>query len=220
MLVITLLAGLAPLTVIAAPISQVEGDIVRRANEPKAGDKFHVDGHEHTLGHRLGGEGSTGSVHTVQGHDHAHLAAKVFHKDVKPKDKEDEIKHLKQVKEFHGEAKTEHGHHIVLAEKKNGVHITQTNAYKNAETNADRKKVVDHAKKLVIDRNTHHANKHDLIHTDTHENNVLFEENEHGLSAAHFVDWGLASPAKKDKDGKLTKESERLIEKHSKRIKP
>jgi hypothetical protein len=221
MLVIALLAGLVPLAVIAAPLSQVEGDIVRRNNEPKEGDKFHFNGQDHTLGHHIG-KGSTASAHTIAGdhhEEHKHIIAKVFHTD-KPKDRESEIENLKKVNEYHGEAKTEHGHPIILASKKEGVHITKTNAWNNAKTKDEKGKLLKHAQTLVADRNTHHANKHGLIHTDNNDGNVLFEENEHGLSKANFIDWGLAKPAEKDEDGKLKKTSLDAITGRARRFNP
>jgi len=222
MLVIALLAGLVPLAVIAAPISQVESDIVRRANpKPKEGDKFHFADKEHTLGPQLGAAGSTASAHTIAGEhqdQHKHIIAKVFHED-RPDDRKTESDHLKQVKEHHGEGQTEHGHHIIFASKKDGVKIGDTNAYKNAETAKDKKAILDHAKRLVVERNTHHAMEHGLIHTDNNEGNVLFEENEHGLSKANFIDWGLAKQAEKDKDGNLKKKSVDLINGKAKKLK-
>jgi hypothetical protein len=134
--------------------------------EPKEGDKFHFNGQDHTLGHHLG-KGSTASAHTIAGdhhEEHKHIIAKVFHTD-KPKDRESEIENLKKVNEYHGEAKTEHGHPIILASKKEGVHITKTNAWNNAKTKDEKGKLLKHAQTLVADRNTHHANKHGLIHT-------------------------------------------------------
>ena len=59
--------------------------------EMKAGDKFHVGETEHSLGHKLGSTGSTGSVHHLEGHPEK--VAKVFHKDsgVAPKARNKEI---------------------------------------------------------------------------------------------------------------------------------
>jgi hypothetical protein len=214
MLAVTLLAGL----VIAAPVSQVDGDIVRRAGEMKAGDKFHVGETEHTLGHKLGTTGSTGSVHHVE--DHPHVVAKVFHKDggVSPADRKKEEANLKAVGEHHGSSETDSGHHIILASKKTGTHITNTNAWKNAGTDAEKKTVLDKAKKLTEDRNTHHAENHGLVHTDTHHGNVLFHENADGLHSAHFVDWGNAKAAEKDKHGALTQKTKDLITKGGKKV--
>lgn len=184
----------------------------------KAGDKFHVDGTEHTLGHKLGDTGSTGSVHHVEGH--ADKVAKVFHKDggVTPKDRNKEIENLKAVGEHHGHTETEEGHHIILASKKPGTHITKTNAWKNAGTDAEKKAVLAKAQQLTDARNTHHANTHNLVHTDTHHGNVLFQENEHGLHAAHFVDWGNAKAAEKDSKGALKKSTTDLIAKGGKKM--
>jgi hypothetical protein len=41
-----------------------------------------------------------------------------------PKARKDEIKNLEKIKEYHGEAKTQHDQPIVFVEKKSGVHIT------------------------------------------------------------------------------------------------
>jgi len=219
MLAVTMLAGFIPLgAVIGAPLSQVDGDIVRRANELKAGDKFHVGATEHTLGHKLGTPGSTGSVHSIEGHPN--VVAKVFNKDggVSPKHRKEEQDNLNAVGEYHGHTETEGGHHIILASKKPGTHIKNTNAWKNAETAEDKKKVLDKAKELTEARNTHHANTHGLVHTDTHHGNVLFQENESGLHAAHFVDWGNAKAAEKDSKGALKQSTKDLITKGGKKV--
>jgi len=217
MLAVTMLAGLIPLAVMGAPLSQVDGDIVRR-DDLKAGDKFHVGETEHTLGARLGTTGSTGLVHSVEGHPN--VVAKVFHKDggVTPLDRNKEIANLKTVEEYHGHTETEGGHHVVLATKKPGTHITDTNAWKNAGTAAEKKAVLAKAQQLTDERNTHHANTHNLVHTDTHHGNVLFHETDAGLHSAHFVDWGNAKPAEKDSKGALKQSTKDLIAKGGKKV--
>jgi len=207
----------------------VDSDIVRRDNpKPRAqeGDKIHYAGHEHTLGPQLG-EGSTASDHSIAGEhqdehqdEHKHIIAKVFHED-KPKERKNEIWHLKQVDEFRGEGKTEHDHHIIFVSKKEGVNIKNTNAYKNAETDEHRKAIIDHARQLVVERNTHHAMEHRLINKDNNDGNVLFEENEHGLTKANFISWRFAKPAQKHKDGNrdLKKKSLDLINGLAKKFK-
>jgi Ser/Thr protein kinase RdoA (MazF antagonist) len=122
------------------------------------------------------------------------------------------------VHEYHGHTETEHGHHIVLVTKKPGTKLPETNAWKNAKTAEDKKAVLADAKRLTEERNTHHANTHGLVHTDTHHDNVLFHETDAGLHSAHFVDWGLATPAEKDKNGALTKATKDLIVKSSKKV--
>jgi hypothetical protein len=218
MLAVTMLAGLIPLSVIAAPLSQVDGDIVRRGDEIKEGAKFHVGETEHTLGPKLGTTGSTGSVHHVE--DHPHVVAKVFHKDggVSPADRKKEEANLHAVGEHHGSTETEDGHHIILATKKTGTHITKTNAFKNAESEEEKKAVLDKAKKLTEERNTHHAETHGIVHTDTHHGNVLFHENEDGLHSAHFVDWGNAKAAETDKKGALTQKTKDVIARGGKKV--
>jgi Ser/Thr protein kinase RdoA (MazF antagonist) len=184
----------------------------------KAGDKFHVGETEHTLGNKFGSTGSTGSVHHVEGQPG--VVAKVFHKDggVSPADRKKEEANLKAVGEHHGSAETDGGHHIILATKKTGTHITNTNAWKNAGTDAEKKTVLDKAKQLTEERNTHHANTHGVVHTDTHHGNVLFHENDNGLHSAHFVDWGNAKAAEKDKKGALTQKTKDIITRGGKKV--
>ena len=133
--------------------------------ELKAGDHFHIGGTQHTLGPKLGSTGSTGSVHTLEGHPG--VVAKVFHKDggVMPVDRNREISNLQKVGEYHGHTETEGGHHVVLATQKFGTHITNTNAYKNAGSDKERKAVLAKAQQLTDERNTYHANTHGLVHT-------------------------------------------------------
>ena len=82
-----------------------------------------------------------------------------------PVDRNKEIENLKTVGEYHGHTETEGGHHIVLATKKPGTHITNTNAWKNAGTEEEKKAVLAKAQQLTDERNTHHANTHGLVHT-------------------------------------------------------
>ena len=219
--------------------SQVDGDIVRRTKGIdnfsfscaelflltqsifKENDKVTIEGKEHTLGPRLGKKGSTGSVHSVVGNPD--VVAKVFDQEVKPIDRGKEIKNLQTVGEYHGHTETESGHHVVLATRKSGDHIHDTDAWKNAGTKEEKNAVVAKAQQLTNKSNKYHAKNHDIVHTcvrfislhsspylscnfsDTHHGNVLFTENEKGLQSAHLVDWGLAKPALKNKRGALTK---------------
>jgi hypothetical protein len=131
----------------------------------KAGDKFHVSKSKHTLGPKIGTPGFTRSIHHIV--EHPHVVAKVSHKDdgVFNVDRKIEEAHLKAVGEHHGSVETDDGHHIILATKKTGAHITHTNAYKDAKTDEERKAVLDKAKKLMEERNTHHVETHGLVRT-------------------------------------------------------
>jgi len=194
-LAVTFLTGLTPLSVFGAPFrSQVEGDIERRALP--AGHQFSVNGHEHTLGAPLGNAGSTATVHHVEGHPN--LIAKVFHPGLTtPKDQREEGEHLHKVGEFHGSANTG-GHHVILADKHTGKTLPKTDAWKNAHAAGDEGKKNElkaQASALTMARNTHHADYHGIVHTDTNHGNVLYHEHDGQLTNAHFVDWGLAKPA-------------------------
>ena len=96
----------------------------------------------------MGSTGSTGTVHHVEGHPD--VVAKVFNKDggVRPVDRNKEIENLKTVGEYHGHTETEGGHHIVLATKQPGIHIHDTEAWKNADTK-EKKAVVAKAQHSV-----------------------------------------------------------------------
>ena len=113
----------------------------------------------------LGASGSTATVHQLEGHPD--VVAKVFHKDgVSPEDRNKEIDHLKSVGEYHGhtELPTEGGHHVVLATMKTGVTLHNTEAWKNANATG-KKALVLKAQQLTNERNTFHANTHNLVHT-------------------------------------------------------
>ena len=113
----------------------------------------------------MGKPSSTGTVHHVEGNPD--VVAKVYHKDggVSPVDRNREIENLKTVGEYHGHTETEGGHHVVLATKKSGVNLHDTDAWKNAGTKKEKQAVVAKAQQLTDERNTHHANTHDIVHT-------------------------------------------------------
>jgi len=197
-LAVTFLTGLAPLSVFGAPLSQVEGGIERRALP--AGHKVTINGHEHTLGAAIGHPGSTATVHHVEGHPG--LVAKVFHPGgSSPKDQRQEREHLDKVGEYHGHADT-NGHHVVLATKHTGNTLENTHAWQHADA-AGKTSLKAQASALTRARNEHHAEHHDIVHTDTNHGNVLYHEHSGVLTNAHFVDWGLAKHVTKDHDGKI-----------------
>jgi hypothetical protein len=115
----------------------------------------------------LGQPGSTAIVHDVNGHPGPPEAvvAKVFHSGTPKKDVKKEKSNLKAVGEYHGKTQKD-GQHIILATKKPGKPFPETDAWKNAGADkTKRKAVLDKAKKLVEEKNTHHAKEHGIIHT-------------------------------------------------------
>jgi hypothetical protein len=213
-LAVTFLAGLAPLSVFGAPLSQVEDGIVRRALPE--GHKVTIDGKEHTLGAPIGNPGSTATVHHVEGHDN--IVAKVFNPGgVAPKDQRLEAEHLQKVGEFHGSGDAD-GHHVVLATKHDGKKLEDTEAWKNADTKKKQNEVKAKASSLTVDRNQHHADNHNIIHTDTNNGNVLFHEDKNGLNAARFVDWGLAKHVTPGTDGNFDKKTKDKITQSGKTV--
>jgi len=203
-LAVTFLTGLTPLSVFGAPLSQVEDGLERRTLP--AGHVFHINGQAHTLGAPIGRPGSTATVHHVEGHPG--MVAKVFHGGGLL-DHEKEAGHLDQVHEFHG-AGDSAGHHIILATKHHGNTLEDTQAWQNA--NAGRKtQLRAQAAALATARNAHHAEYHNLIHTDANSGNVLYHEHDGQLTTAHFVDWRLASQAVKN-NGVLDTESQRHVD--------
>ena len=93
-----------------------------------------------------------------------------------------------------------------------GVPIHKTAVYKSAKTDADKKKVMDHAQRLIEQENARHAKTDGLINacvgfifhrlpyltfnfSDTHHSNVVFHETSGGLHKAQFIDWSHTKKA-------------------------
>jgi len=205
-LAVTFLTGLAPLSVFGAPLPQVEDGIERRALP--AGHVVNIHDHEnnvvatHTLGAPIGNPGSTATVHHVVGRPD--LIAKVFHPGVaSPGDQRKEGENLHSVGQFHGSANTD-GHHVIFATKHTGNTLENTNAWQTAHAAGDaaaKENLKAQATALTRARNSHHAEYHGIVHTDTNHGNVLYHEHDGQLTNAHFVDWGLAKAAGKGADG-------------------
>jgi len=189
-LAVTFLTSLAPLSVVGAPLSQVEDGIERRGLP--AG---HQVG-QHMLGAPISNPGSTATVHDVVGRPD--IVAKVFHPGVaSPGDQRKEAEHLTKVNEFHGSENTA-GHHVIFATKHAGPTLENTNAWRNAHAagdNAKKDQLKGQAKELTRARNAHHVDYHGIAHTDTNHGNVVYHEHDGQLTNAHFVDWGLARTA-------------------------
>jgi len=192
-LAVTFLTSLVPLSVVGAPLSQVE-DVLERRVLP-AGHVVTLHDHnnhpvaQHTLGHPLGNPGSTATVHSVVGRPD--LVAKVFHGGA-PVDQRKEAENLHQIGEFHGSANTA-GHHVIFATRHAGKTLPETDVYRNANA-ADRVNIRAHAAQLATGRNQIHAQYHGIVHTDTNHGNVHYTEHQGMLTSARFVDWGLARP--------------------------
>jgi len=209
-LAVTFLTSLIPLSVVGAPLSQVEDGLERRILH--AGHVVHlhdphgnVVGH-HTLGHPIGNPGSTARVHSVVGRPD--LVAKVFHGGA-PLDHRQEAINLHAVGEFHG-AENSAGHHVIFATRHHGRTLPQTDLYRNANP-ADRANIRAQAAHLATGRNQIHAHFHEIVHTDTHHENVLYTEHQGMLTSAHFVDWGRARPVIKGPDGQYDSRSQSTI---------
>jgi len=209
-LAVTFLTSLVPVSVVGAPLSQVEDGLERRILP--AGHVVHlhdqnnnVVGH-HILGHPLGNPGSTARVHSVVGRPD--LIAKVFHGGA-PLDQRKEAANLDQVGEFHG-SENSAGHHIIFATRHAGRTLPQTDLYRNADA-AGRHALRAQAAHLATGRNQIHAHFHHIVHTDTHHENVHYTEHQGMLTSARFVDWGRARPVVKGPDGQYDSRSQSTI---------
>jgi len=198
-LAVTFLTSLAPLSVVGAPLSQVEDGIERRALPAGHQVALHdhhnnVVGH-HTLGAPLLHPGSTATVHNVVGRPD--LIAKVFHPGVaSPRVQKAERDNLHQVGEYRG-AENTGGHHVIFAQKHSGRTLQNTQAWRTAHANGDtakKEQLKAQAAALTRNQNANHAEFHGIVHTDTNHGNVLYHEHNGHLTDARFADWGLAKP--------------------------
>jgi len=154
------------------------------------------DKYEFHLGQQLG-RGANGEVHRVDahqlaGHDHHQLVAKTFniHSDV-----HEEAKNLHKVGQlaFKGKIPGKYGAPYVVMPHVKGVHLSQTDAWKNAHTDEDREAVRQQANTLAGHAVLHHIEQHGVHHLDVNDGNVKLSEKNGQLHKARLVDWGNAN---------------------------
>jgi len=190
-----------------APPEPMKGKTLKLTSD--GGHEAHV-----TVGSRIGA-GMSGTVHHVTSHnipgDHPSLVVKTLHATATEKDKANfhgEIERLgpNHVNQLAFAGKDDKGNMHAVMHRVPGEHLHDTAAWKAAPDRKSKDALIDHARGLTSAAALHHVDKHGLLHTDLHHDNVKFTEKDGKLHQAHLLDWG---GSKKVPAGSLTEEQKK-----------